>query len=507
MKSFFDLSFRHKIPVWGSLLIIVTALAVSAAFVSEAYDEIQTDLLLDAEALGQSLTTDLYPAMLHEDTWRTFEVIRAPIDYVKAEKTNTTKLKTILVVDNALRVVASAHPRTAPVLSELHQISPEHAALADRITQVSGTETRKIVLPDSNHLYFATPISAKGQHLGTLIMVYPDDFFWQRFAHILWHGWLVGALVLAVLLPINWYWGRRMALPLAQLTSRMGEMASAPFFASNKISHLTSGTGGMGKKWPESLDFNAYGYHDELGHLFETYNQMLQELKAKEAHELQLVQTERLAAVGQLAAGIAHEINNPLSGMLTAIDTLKCHGDVSPKIMKTITLIERGLDQIKETVGALLVDAKLKNRHLALQDIEDVLILITPKANKKALHINWHNSLNEETPLPATCIRQILLNLLLNAVSAADQHGVVSFDIGITENQLQLSVKNSGKILSDEQIAHLFEPFSPLSENGHGLGLWITYQIVHQLGGLISAKREPEDRMHFSVVIPLGGAA
>lgn len=506
MKSFFDLSFRHKIPVWGSLLIIVTALAVSVALVSEAYDEIQTDLMIDAEALGQALTTDLFPAMLHEDTWRTFEVIRAPIDYVKAGKTSTIKLKTILIVDNALRVVASAHPRTAPILTELHRISPEHAALAERITEATGTETRKIALPDSKHLYFVTPISTKGRHLGTLIMVYPDDVFQQRFAHILWHGWLVGAIVLAVLLPINWYWGQRMASPLLQLTSRMGEMASAPFFSSHKIMPLTSAAGHIGKKWPENLDFGAYGYRDELGHLFETYNQMLQELKTKEAHEIQLVQSERLAAVGQLAAGIAHEINNPLSGMLTAIDTLKCHGDVSPQTIKTIALIERGLDQIKETVGALLVDAKLKNRNLALQDIEDVLTLITPKANKKALHISWHNSLNEDTPLPATCVRQILLNLLLNAINAAEQHGVVAFDIGITENQLQLSVTNSGKFLSDEQITHLFEPFSPLSENGHGLGLWITYQIVRQLGGIITAKRNQDDRMCFTVVIPLGGA-
>ncbi len=506
MKSFFDLSFRHKIPVWGSLLIIVTALAVSAALVSETYDELQTDLTIDAEALGQTLATDLYPAMLHDDTWRTFEVIRAPIDHTNASK-SATRLETILVVDNALRVVASAHPKTAPVQAELQRISPEYATLAAHISRTSGPETQKIALPDSNQLYFATPVSGSGQRLGTLIMVYPGDAFQQRFAHVLWHGLLVGALVIAVLLPINWYWGQRMARPLAQLTSRMGEMASAPFFSSHKIMPLAPTTGSLGKKWPESLDFRAYGYHDELGRLFETYNQMLQELKAKEAHELQLVQSERLAAVGQLAAGIAHEINNPLSGMLTAIDTLKCHGDVSPQTIKTIALIERGLDHIRETVGALLVDAKPKNRNLALQDIEDVLTLITPKANKKALHISWHNSLKEDTPLPATCVRQILLNLLLNAVNAAEQHGTVAFDIGVIENRLQLSVTNSGKLLSDDQITHLFEPFSPLSENGHGLGLWITYQIVRQLGGLITAKRNQDDRMCFSVVIPLGGAA
>jgi len=234
---------------------------------------------------------------------------------------------------------------------------------------------------------------------------------------------------------------------------------------------------------------------------------MLKDLKDKEVLEKKMVQSERLAALGQLSAGIAHEINNPLSGMLTAIDTLKCYSDVDPHTMKTITLIERGLTQIKDTVGALLVEAKIHSRNLTPQDIEDVLTLITPMARKKGLHIGWHNSIDEEVALPATFVRQILINLLLNAVQAASQQGEVNFDIGIANKQLQLSVENNGKTLSDEQIAHLFEPFSSLGESGHGLGLWVTYQIVHQLGGHVSVKRESNNQMHFTVDIPLGGAA
>ena len=90
---------------------------------------------------------------------------------------------------------------------------------------------------------------------------------------------------------------------------------------------------------------------------------------------------------------------------------------------------------------------------------------------------------------------------------AASQQGEVNFDIGITDDQLQLSVANNGKILSDEQIAHLFEPFSPLGESGHGLGLWVTYQIVNQLGGHVGVKRESNNQMHFTVDIPIGRAA
>jgi signal transduction histidine kinase len=98
-----------------------------------------------------------------------------------------------------------------------------------------------------------------------------------------------------------------------------------------------------------------------------------------------------------------------------------------------------------------------------------------------------------------------MINLLLNAVQAASQQGEVSFDIAIEDNQLRLSVANNGKTLTDEQITRLFEPFSTLGEGGgQGLGLWVTYQIVHQLGGHVGVKRESNNQMHFNVNIPLG---
>lgn len=485
MKFIFDLSYRYKLPLWGGLLIIISALTVSGTLISHAYDELKEDLLINSETMGYSLKINLFPAMLHDDVWRAYEIISVPINR-PIEGSNPVKAEHILVVDNALRVFVAAHPKSAPMLTEMRHLNPEFAVLADRITQMDGRSSQEIDLPGSKYYYYVTPISSESAHLGTLIIAHPKDVFLPRFAQIAGRGLTVGAIILAILLPFNWYWGRRMALPLVLLTERMGEIS---------------------RKWPADLDPELYVYRDEIGRLFDAYTQMLRNLKDKEGLEKQMVQSERLAALGQLAAGIAHEINNPLSGMLMAIDTLKSYSDLDPRTMKTIALVVRGLTQIKDTVGALLVEAKTNSRNLTPQDIEDVLTLVTPMARKKALHIGWHNSLDEEAPLPATLVRQILINLLLNAVQAAAKQGEVAFDIGIEDRQLQISVANDGKMLSAEQIAHLFEPFSPLSEGGHGLGLWVTYQIVHQLGGYINAKRESDNRMSFTVGIPLGGMA
>ena len=184
-----------------------------------------------------------------------------------------------------------------------------------------------------------------------------------------------------------------------------------------------------------------------------------------------------------------------------AIDTLKSHTVIDSRTAKTIALIERGLGQIKETVGALLVEAKTKSRNLTTSDIEDVLVLILPQAHGKRLKIDWHNQIAGAVALPATLVRQVLINLLLNAVRAANTDGVVACHLAQTGNKFSVSIANDGRLLTAEEMTHLFEPFSPLSEDGHGLGLWVCYQIVHQLGGSITAQCK-DQRMCFDVELP-----
>ncbi|MFA6970552.1 MAG: HAMP domain-containing sensor histidine kinase [Gallionella sp.] len=480
MKFFLNLSYRYKIPLWGSFLIIISVLTVSASFIANAYNQVEKDLAVDSEKLGHSLKSSLFSAMLQDDIWRTFEIIT---EASQRASSSMVLVENILVVDNEQRVVASTQPREAPMLTEMNELGPELGEIAKQIVQMRDEKSETIYLHNSKHYYSLTSISRDNASLGTLVIVHSKEVFLPLFIKNARNGLLVGAIILAILLPFNWFWGQRMALPLVQLAARMAQ---------------------LGKKWPEDLDPDLYEYRDELGLLFEAYNQLLNDLKTKEALEMQIVQSDRLAALGQLAAGIAHEINNPLSGMLTAIDTLKCHSDTSPLTQKTIALIERGLTQIKDTVAALLVEAKIKSRDLLPQDIEDVLTLISPMSGKKALHIAWHNSLADEIALPATFVRQILINLLMNAIKAAAQQGEVACDIGLKEGHLHISVRNDGKMLEPEQIAHLFEPFCTFSEGGHGLGLWVTYQIVNQLGGTISVKKEASEHMNFTVKIPLG---
>ena len=241
---------------------------------------------------------------------------------------------------------------------------------------------------------------------------------------------------------------------------------------------------------------------DEIGRLAQAFRGMLIGLREKEQLEQHMLVAERLAAVGRLSAGIAHEINNPLGGMLNALNTLRRHGAPNALTEKTVSLLERGLTQIRGTVAALLVEAKVESHPLTPQDIEDIHILVMAAAEKKAADFVWHNRVGAPLPLPSTLVRQILLNLLLNAVQAIDAGGRVECDTRVESNWLVILVENDGKHISEDHLPYLFEPFTTERPEGNGLGLWVTYQIVQQLRGGLEVDSQP-GLTRFVIELPL----
>jgi signal transduction histidine kinase len=479
VKRLFDLSFRHKLPLWGGTLVVASALAVSGTLMVRAYQDLKQDLLISSASLSRTLATTLLPVLLNDDVWRAFQVVRAPIPEAGASDPVTPD--GIVVIDDSMRVIVSSRPGEFPMSVDIRTVSLELGEVVKRLPSMKPGEAKSIDIPDAKHLYVVAPIADQDAHVGTLIISHSKNAFLPRFVQVASRGVEVGLLVLAILLPINWYWGRRMARPLARLALQM-----------NRI----------GEALPQAPDDIAYPYGDELGQLFASYRVMVGELEKKRTLERQMIQADRLAAIGRLTAAMAHEINNPLGGMLTAIDTLKRHGTLDARAARTMSLIERGLNQIKDSVGALLVEARAKSRPLAAPDLEDVRGLVAPEAHKKRVGLRWDCDISPGLSLPANLVRQVLLNLLLNAIQASEAEGFVDCSIGRKGGDLLLSVTNSGRLLTSEQMSHLFEPFSQLSESGHGLGLWVTYQIVNQLGGHISAERI-DDKMVFSVRLPI----
>jgi signal transduction histidine kinase len=287
--------------------------------------------------------------------------------------------------------------------------------------------------------------------------------------------------VLAILLPLSVYWGHRMAKPLVHLSDVMHKVTP---------------------NLPEPDEIVLEESGDEIGQLGKAFKRMLVELKEKEQLQRQVIASDRLAAIGRLTAGIAHEINNPLGGMLNAISTFKRHGIQDPITQKTLSILERGLLQIKETVAALLVEAKARSRPFDNNDVEDICTLMQSDMQAKGVNFIQECGIIDTQSIPSTLARQVIINLLLNALQATQQHGRIHLHIYRDHNNLVIIVANNGSFIPADKVAYLFEPFTSLSENGHGLGLWVIYQIVQQLGGNIAVQSDP-DETRFTVQLPL----
>ncbi len=476
---FRNLSFRYKIPLRGSVLIIFTALVITASLMFRAYDDLKQDVLLNSGSMGRVLAHTLTPAIVHDDVWRAYEIINSP--FQASPNANLNQAEEILVLDARQQVYVSTHPKQYPMLSDPARVSPDFARLQQAIADYEGTEPRTFELAGSDKFYMVTPIISDGVALGTLVMGYSRSMFLPRFYDNARRAIIMTLLALAVLLPMNWYWAWRMAAPLTQLAKCMGK---------------------VGQTLPDDLECNLYESRDEIGQVGMAFRRMLGELKDKEHLEKQMFFSERLAAVGRLAAGIAHEINNPLGGMLNAISTFKKHNNADPQTAKTISLLERGLLQIKDTIAALLVEAKFQSHPLTAQDIEDTRTLVLPDVHRKTIGLTWENDILDTLPLPSTLVRQILINLLLNAIQAVEPQGRVRCHIYRDSSSLTLLIENDGKHIETEQLGYLFEPFATGREGGHGLGLWVTYQIVQQLKGEIMAQSQPGET-RFIVTLPL----
>lgn len=468
MISLSDISLRWKIPLRVMAAVLGTAVAVTTALVAREYDELRQNLEGHARSLGKVLANTLVAPVLHDDIWRAYEILQSAREPNPAAPEFQAGI--VLVTDASYRVFVSTTPRTFPIGSSPAELGGAYAELRARLNQESPVE-QQIVEPPGSTLYFVmSPLAADGVALGHVILGYSKTSFLPRFFGLVGRAMLVTLLVLVVIMPISWVWARRTGAPLVSLADAMRHV-------------------------PDKLDeaplIDLPKGRDEIGQLGQSFHRMIEELKKKQQLENQMITSERLAAVGRLSAGIAHEINNPLGGMLTAIKTYQRHGNGDPLALQTLSLLERGLSQIRNTVAALLVETRTQDRAFEPADIDDLLILVEAEAQARQIQISLEGALTRKLPLPATLLRQILLNLLLNAIAAAESGGRVRLSIAAMDGRLSLAVCNDGQHIPEEQIAYLFEPFASGKEKGHGLGLWVVYQIVRELNGGLTVESEP----------------
>jgi signal transduction histidine kinase len=224
------------------------------------------------------------------------------------------------------------------------------------------------------------------------------------------------------------------------------------------------------------------------------------------ATQARLIHQEKMAAFGLLAAGIAHEVGNPLAGLSSLIQMLQRRGPDAYTSEK-LALADRQLGRIQRTVRELVDFSRPASSVEGLVRLSDVV--------EEALGIAkyYHRTKNREiaTEVPADLppvravrdhLTQVVLNLVLNAIDATGKGGHIRLTACPDGDVVALHVEDDGRGISLADRARLFQPYFTTKPQGTGLGLFISRQIVEELGGTLSYESEPGAGASFRVCLP-----
>jgi signal transduction histidine kinase len=230
----------------------------------------------------------------------------------------------------------------------------------------------------------------------------------------------------------------------------------------------------------------------EFGQLFDRFNAMAVAVDERRTLAAQLADREKTAMLGRLASGIAHEVNNPLAGMLNAIDTIQAHGKDPAVLDASLEFLKRGLAGIRDVVEATLITYKdgFDTKHLTPGYLDDLRILVRQKITARRLRLDLHNHIVEPLAIAGSAVRQIALNLLLNACAASPIGGLVTVTTSWRDGTLRITVADEGPGLPEEMAAllHRAAPVTMRAQENKGLGLWMTGHLIRRLGGHVDVE-------------------
>ena len=236
-----------------------------------------------------------------------------------------------------------------------------------------------------------------------------------------------------------------------------------------------------------------------------------QEVTEKRHLERIIAQSEKLAAVGQLAAGVAHEINNPLAAIVANAQILQRQIPAKDELQESVGLIARAGERAAKVVHNLLDFARKEQYRLAPTDTNDSIQRSIALVQHELLIRSIRVIFEPGEDLPLILASQdhlfgVWINLLLNAKDAIDNDsGEIRVSTQRIGNEIHIEIEDNGRGIPSERIEHIFEPFYTTKAPGHGtgLGLSVCHQIISQHGGHIEVNSRVGEGTEFIVVLPI----
>ena len=239
------------------------------------------------------------------------------------------------------------------------------------------------------------------------------------------------------------------------------------------------------------------------------------DLTEKRIMERQLIHTQKMESIGTLAAGVAHEVGNPLASISALVQVVQRSTD-DLFIKEKLELVKNQVTRISKIIRDLVDFSRPSNYELQLTDInqnvgEAVEII---KVGTKAKNIDFKVSLNERVPLlplVADQVQQVFVNILLNAVDAIAEHDppkrdcTIAAKTDVSEDNVVITFEDDGVGIAEENIGKIFEPFYTTKKEGKGtgLGLWVSYGIIKSFQGDIIVESTIGEGTTFKILLPI----
>lgn len=451
--------YRIQIPLVLALAVTLSVLLVSVVAAQIAARNAHLEIVSTVQRVVDLLVAQGKPLLAQDDTWRAYTLLRNTAALLPQTSKGQSRAA---LLDAQGRFLAGSDPTRLPTGEQALGVLINGRLLP---TVSDASRPRTLTTPDGGMTLIEPIRSDDNQVIGFVFAEVDAAAFAPDWAALSTPALIGAALAIIVLVPLGWLLGRRMSRPIAQTADCIAQ-----------IGHTDAAQ--LQLLIPHVQD-------PELDRIAGAVRQLLIETSARQANAQRALSAERLAAVGRITAAVAHEINNPLAGLITATHTLRLHGDAPDARNRSLALIERGLQQIRTMTTALLPQARVEDRCMTPEDMDDVLTLARATASQHFVNITSEMDQQAELCVPSTVFRQVMLNLLLNAIKAAGQSGQVHACFKADADKVSFVLFNTGRHLSDERLQRRLTTDDGNDPNG--FGLWICHEFTVRFGGGVTA--------------------
>jgi signal transduction histidine kinase len=381
----------------------------------------------------------------------------------------------------------------------------------DSLAEDQTAYTQDIELYGRDYQTVVAPLIIRQQDMGILSVVLPSNYIVSTMATSRNIFSIIFALGTVATIVVGYALAQSIAKPILRLRSISQAVASGDLNqstglkGSDEIGELASAFDTMTHRLRERTAEAARLYAETVKR-----NEELADANARlQSAQAQLVQSEKLASVGQLTAGIVHDVKNPLAVIKGLAEELQEEVGLDPSTLEQLKTIRQSATRASTIVGDLLKFARQSTPEMETRDIRETVessMRLTEYLVRKA-GVDSQLDLPKESVMmtyDATQIEQVLINLITNSVQAMPDGGKLRVSLGQAEGAVAIAVQDSGIGIPRENLSRIFDPFFTTKPEGQGtgLGLSVSYGIVSRHGGRIEVESKIGQGTTFTVLLP-----